>query len=67
MVWKWYQLVAKVLVPAHVQDGHAKGPLTAGLCVRLLDVTEPRYKLLTGDGLSILVLVSLANQPGGKK
>ena len=35
MVWKWYQLVAKVLVPAHVQDGHAKGPLSAGLGVRL--------------------------------
>ena len=35
MVWKWYQLVAKELVPAHVQDGHAKGPLSAGLGVRL--------------------------------
>merc|ERR1719370_2366537 len=31
------QLVTEVLVPAHVQDGHAKGPLSAGLGVRLLD------------------------------
>merc|ERR1719432_247458 len=57
------QLVAKVLVPAHVQDGHAKRPLSAGLGVRLLDVTEPRDQLFAGDGLSVLVLVTLAYQP----
>ena len=39
LVWKWYQLVAKVLVPAHVQDGDAKRPLSAGLGVRLRKAT----------------------------
>ena len=30
----------------------------------LLDVTKPRHKLLTRDGLAILVLVALTYQPG---
>ena len=34
-----HQLVAKVLVPAHVQDGDAKRPLSAGLGVRLRKAT----------------------------
>ena len=29
----------------------------------LLDVTEPGHELLAGDGLTILVLVSLTYQP----
>merc|ERR1719282_1590605 len=63
------QLVAKVFVPAHVKDGNAEGPLSSGLCVGLLDVTEPGHELLAGDGLTILVLIPLTYQPQfvGKK
>ena len=32
-----HQLVAEVLVPAHVEDRHSEGPLAAGLGVRLHD------------------------------
>ena len=32
----------------------------------LLDVTEPGHELLAGDGLTILVLVSLTYQPAAR-
>ena len=52
-----------MLVPAHVEDGHAEGPLAAALGVALLDVTQPGHELLAGDALAIRVFVSLSDQP----
>ncbi len=44
------ELVAVVLVPTHVQDGHAEGPLAAGLGVRLTkfrSLTRHMFRMLT--------------------
>ena len=52
-----------MLVPAHVEDGHAEGPLAAALGVDLLDVAQPGHELLAGNALAIRVFVSLPDQP----
>ena len=53
---KSYQLVAEVLVPAHVQDRDAKGPLPSGLGVRLrtkLDVFTSKLDVFTLTDIKI--------------
>ena len=52
-----------MFVPSHVQDGDTKGSLATTLSVDLLHVTEPGHQLLTRDALSIVIFISLPNQP----
>ena len=48
------ELVAELLVPAHVEDGDSEGPLASVLRVGLLYVAHERHQLLARHRLLIL-------------
>lgn len=48
------ELETILVIPSGIKERDAEGSLPAVLCVRLLDVAEPRDELLAGDGLPVL-------------
>ena len=50
-------------VPPHVKERYTEWPLASVLCVGLLDVAQGGHQLLTGDGLTVAVVVTLSYQP----
>lgn len=55
------QLVAVMLVPTHVQNGHAKRSLATVLRIRLFNVTQIRNQLFAWHRFAIVQLESLSD------